>query len=90
LQLQEEAQQQAQDQKQPQDRQQARGETQAQDQTQADKESDEKEGADDDDGSVNAALGLINTGPVQMKSDLEQPVTSGGMDTMTEIPGTPD
>jgi hypothetical protein len=41
---------------------------------------------DSDDGSVDAALGLINTGPVQLKNDLEQPVTSGGMDTMIEIP----
>ena len=56
--------------------------------TDSDKKKDESD--DDDDGSVNAALGLINSGPVQLKNDLEQPVTSGGMDTMIENPGNPD
>ena len=59
---------------------------------QSEKDSDKKkdESDDDDGGSVNAALGLINSGPVQLKNDLEQPVTSGGMDTMIENPGNPD
>jgi len=57
---------------------------------QAANETDEKEPADEDDGSASIALGLINTAPVQPKTDLEEPVTSGGMDTMVVIPGTPD
>jgi hypothetical protein len=57
-------------------------------QQQAEKESDEK--SDSDDSGVDASLGLINAAPVQVKSDLEQPVTSGGMETMIEVPGTPD
>jgi len=52
------------------------------------------EGGDDDDGSGDAgtdsSLGLINSGPVQLKNDLETPVTSGGMDTVIVEPGTPD
>ena len=59
-----------------------------QEQQQSEKESD-KEG-DSDDSGVDASLGLINTAPVQVKSDLEQPVTSGGMETMIEGPGSPD
>ena len=55
---------------------------------QQDQEKDQADG--NEDGSVDAALGLINSGPVQLKNDLEQPVTSGGMDTMIENPGTPD
>ena len=57
-------------------------------QQQAEKESDKK--SDSDDSGVDASLGLINAAPVQVKSDLEQPVTSGGMETMIEGPGTPD
>jgi len=56
----------------------------------SEKESEKKKADSDDDGSVSTALGLINSGPVQLKNDLEQPVTSGGMDTMIENPGTPD
>ena len=44
----------------------------------------------DDQGSAEAELGLINTSPVQLKNDLEKPVTSGGMDTMNVDPGSPD
>jgi hypothetical protein len=62
--------------------QQGLAEAQGQEKDKKSEDSDE----DSDDGSVDAALGLINTGPVQLKNDLEQPVTSGGMDTMTEIP----
>ena len=55
---------------------------------------DEKQSKDsedsDDEGSADAALGLINAAPVQKKNDLEQPVTSGGMDTMNIDPGNPD
>jgi hypothetical protein len=55
---------------------------------QAKKDSDKSE--DSDDGSVDVALGLINTGPVQLKTELEEPVTSGGMNTMIEDPGITD
>ena len=44
----------------------------------------------DDDGGTDSALGLINTGPVQLKTNLEQPVTSGGMTTTNLDPGRPD
>jgi len=55
------------------------------DQQQAQNEKKSGKGDDDDDGSADAALGLINTGPVQLKTDLEQPVTSGGMDVFDVI-----
>jgi hypothetical protein len=55
-------------------------------QKQSEKEADKKK--DNDDSGVDASLGLINTGPVQLKNDLEQPVTSGGMNTMIEDPGS--
>jgi hypothetical protein len=61
---------------------------QEQQEAQAEKKSDKSE--EGDDSGVDASLGLINTGPVQLKSDLEQPVTSGGMDTLNLDPGTPD
>ncbi|NUR14430.1 MAG: hypothetical protein HOQ20_21690, partial [Bradyrhizobium sp.] len=61
---------------------------QQQDQQQEEQKKDQADG--NDDGSVDAALGLINSGPVQLKNDLEQPVTSGGMDSMIENPGIPD
>jgi hypothetical protein len=57
-------------------------------QQQGEKKSDKK--SDSDDSGVDASLGLINAAPVQLKSDLEQPVTSGGMETINDIPGTPD
>ena len=56
-------------------------------QQQGEKESDKKK--ENDDSGVDASLGLINTGPVQLKNDLEQPVTSGGMSTVVEDPGPP-
>ena len=59
-----------------------------QEQQQGEKESDKK--SDSDDSGVDSSLGLINAAPVQLKSDLEQPVTSGGMETMDESPGSPD
>ena len=59
-----------------------------QEQQQAESKSDKK--SDNDDSGVDAALGLINSAPVQLKNDLEQPVTSGGMETMNEGPGGPD
>lgn len=56
---------------------------QEQQQDQAEKKSDKKgDGNGDEDSGVDSSLGLINTGPVQLKTDLLQPVTSGGMDTM--------
>jgi hypothetical protein len=58
-----------------------------QEQQQGEKKSGKK---GDDDSGVDPSLGLINSGPVQLKSDLEQPVTSGGMETMIEGPGTSD
>jgi hypothetical protein len=54
-------------------------------QQQAQEEKKSGKGDDNDDGSADAALGLINTGPVQLKTDLEQPVTSGGMDVFDVI-----
>jgi hypothetical protein len=69
---------------------QAPSDDQSQGQQEAEKESDKKKADKDDDGSTDASLGLINAGPVQLKNDLEQPVTSGGMDTMVENPGTSD
>jgi hypothetical protein len=56
-----------------------------QQQQEAEKESNKKD--ENDDGSTDAALGLINSAPVQVKNDLEQPVTSGGMDTSSPGPG---
>ena len=57
-------------------------------QEQAEKKSDKK--GDGDDSGVDSSLGLINAAPVQLKTDLEQPVTSGGMETMGENPASPD
>lgn len=68
-----------------QEQQQAESQEQAQE-----KKKDKGESEDSDDGSNDAALGLINSGPVQVKTDLEQPVTSGGMDTMNQGPGPQD
>jgi len=59
-----------------------------QEQEQAEKKSDKK--GDGDDSGVDSSLGLINAAPVQLKTDLEQPVTSGGMETMGENPASPD
>ena len=59
-----------------------------QEQQQNEKESDKK--SENADSGVDASLGLINTGPVQVKSNLEQPVTSGGMETANQGPGPPD
>ena len=61
---------------------------QEQQEAQAEKKSDKS--GDSDDSGVDVSLGLINTGPVQLKTDFEQPVTSGGMDTLNLDPGTPD
>jgi hypothetical protein len=55
-------------------------------QQKSEKESGKKD--KDDDGSNDPSLGLINSSPVQLKTDLEQPVTSGGMDTTIDNPGT--
>jgi hypothetical protein len=59
--------------------------TPEQQQQQAQKESNKKD--ENDDGSTDASLGLINSAPVQVKTNLEQPVTSGGMDTNSPGPG---
>jgi hypothetical protein len=59
-------------------------------QDQQEQKQDKDSEKSDDDGSADAALGLINTGPVQLKTDLEQPVTSGGMTTTNLDPGSPD
>ena len=61
---------------------------QEQEQEQAEKKSDKM--GDGDDSGVDSSLGLINAAPVQLKTDLEQPVTSGGMETMGENPASPD
>ena len=67
---------------------------QLQQEQQQEQEQDSDEASDDDSGGdagTDTSLGLINSGPVQLKNDLETPVTSGGMDTMIiEEPGTPD
>jgi hypothetical protein len=80
-------------QEQLQEQQQAeRQQPQAEEQSEAQKEKEkdkDKEEADSDDGSTDASLGLINSGPVQVKTDLEQPVTSGGMDN-SQGPGPSD
>ena len=55
-------------------------------QQKSEKDSNKKD--KNDDGSTDPSLGLINSGPVQLKTDFEQPVTSGGMDPMIDIPGT--
>ena len=60
----------------------------SQDQQEQKQDKDSKKS--DDDGSADASLGLINTAPVQLKNDLERPVTSGGMTTTNVDPGTPD
>jgi hypothetical protein len=54
------------------------------------KGSEKKKNKTDDDSGVDPSLGLLNTGPIQLKSDLEQPVTSGGMNTSVEDPGIRD
>ena len=59
-----------------------------QEQEQSEKKSD-KNGDESDDSGVDASLGLINSAPVQVKTDLEQPVTSGGMETMGENSNLP-
>lgn len=59
-----------------------------QEQQQNEKESEKK--SENADSGVDASLGLINIGPVEVRSNLEQPVTSGGMETMDEGPGNPD
>jgi hypothetical protein len=63
-----------------------------QEQQQKSEEKQASEGDSDDagEGSADANLGLINTNPMQPKGNFEQPVTSGGMDTMMEIPGDPN
>jgi hypothetical protein len=60
------------------------------DQQQAQQQQDKKSGkSDSDESDVDAALGLISTGPVQLHPDLDQPVTSGS-DIFSEGPGTTD
>jgi hypothetical protein len=59
-------------------------------QQQAEKQDKDSEKNGDDESSASASLGLINTAPVQLKNELEEPVTSGGMDTMIDNPGVPD
>ena len=70
--------------------QQQQEQQQAESQQSQGKKKDKGESDDSDDGSTDAALGLINSGPVQVKTDLEQPVTSGGMDTANQGPGPQD
>ena len=58
------------------------------DQEQEQQQADKKSGKSDSDQSdVDAALGLISTGPVQLHPDLDEPVTSGS-DIFSEGPGT--
>jgi hypothetical protein len=62
---------------------------QEQQQQQQEQKKEKGDADDSDDGSNDASLGLINSGPVQLKNNLEQPVTSGGMDT-NQGPGPQD
>jgi hypothetical protein len=55
------------------------------DQQQEEKKSDKS--GDSDESGVDASLGLINTAPVQLHSDLDEPITSGS-DIFSEGPGT--
>jgi hypothetical protein len=57
---------------------------------QTDKDSNNDKKNEDDDSGVDPSLGLLNAGPVQLKSDVEQPVTSGGMNATVEDPGLRD
>jgi len=59
-----------------------------QEQQKAEDKSDKSK--DSDDSGVDSSLGLLNAGPVQMKIDLEQPVTSGGMETTSGNPDSQD
>ena len=70
----------------------ASGDPSEQAQEQAEKKSDKNgdSDSDSDDSGVDSSLGLINAAPVQKKVQLEQPVTSGGMETMSENPASPD
>ena len=64
-----------------------------QEESKQEQKQDSDEGGDEDgdsDAGTDSSLGLINSGPVQLKNDLETPVTSGGMDTLIVEPGTPD
>ena len=44
----------------------------------------------DDDSGVDPSLGLLNIGPVQLKREFEQPVTSGGMNISVDDPSVRD
>ena len=59
-----------------------------QEQQKAEDKSDKSK--DSDDSGVDSSLGLLNAGPVQKKIDLEQPVTSGGMETTSGNPSDQD
>ena len=59
-----------------------------QQQEQQQQKSQDKQKSGDDSDEPDVSLGLINSTPIQVKTDLEQPVTSGGMDTMIENPGS--
>ena len=39
---------------------------------------DEEEGEDGDSGEVDIYFGILNTGPVNLNVEIEEPVTSGG------------
>jgi hypothetical protein len=56
-----------------------------QQQQQEEKKSDKSD--DSDESGVDASLGLINTVPVQLHGDLDEPITSGS-DIFSESPGT--
>jgi hypothetical protein len=60
---------------------------QQQEQSQEQSEDKKKSGDDSDESGVDASLGLINTVPVQLHSDLDEPITSGS-DIFSEGPGT--
>ncbi|MEA3068467.1 MAG: hypothetical protein QOK41_1874 [Sphingomonadales bacterium] len=60
---------------------------QQQEQSQEQSEDKKKSGDDSDESGVDASLGLINTVPVQLHGDLDEPITSGS-DIFSESPGT--
>jgi hypothetical protein len=55
---------------------------------QSDESSDEdSEDSGDDQGSVDATLGLVNTGPVNIDQPVDEPITSGGDGGFGDGPG---
>ena len=58
----------------------------ADDQSEQDSD-DDSEDSGDDQSSVDATLGLVNTGPVNVNPPVDEPITSGGDGGFTDGPG---